>query len=158
MQEALRVSRNSVRVKITTPDSGSADSGRAEPVKIWKARKFIDENCAEKVSLGEVARALRMSETYLSEKFREVTGTNFVSYVARTRFENARLLLRNGEGRVSEIAFAVGFQSLSQFNRVFKKLAGKSPTDYRAAYLKRTRSNGSGHGKEKRLNYYRKNA
>jgi AraC-like DNA-binding protein len=42
-------------------------------------------------------------------------------------------LLRNADLRVSEIAFAVGFQSLSQFNRVFKKLAGKSPTQYRAA-------------------------
>jgi AraC-like DNA-binding protein len=56
-----------------------------------------------------------------------------VSYVARTRFEKAAALLREGDLRVSEIAFATGFQSLSQFNRVFKKSSGKSPTEYRAA-------------------------
>jgi transcriptional regulator GlxA family with amidase domain len=56
-----------------------------------------------------------------------------VSYVARTRFEKAAALLREGNLRVSEIAFATGFQSLSQFNRVFKKSSGKSPTEYRAA-------------------------
>ena len=66
------------------------------------------------------------------EKFKEATGTNFVKYVARTRFEKAQALLRNADLRISEIAFACGFQSLSQFNRVFKKLSGKSPTQFRA--------------------------
>jgi len=49
------------------------------------------------------------------------------------RFQKATALLRQGDLRVSEIAFATGFQSLSQFNRVFKKSSGKSPTVYRAA-------------------------
>lgn len=112
-----------------------------EPVKIWKARRWIEENSAEKVSLTQVAGVLGMSATHLSEKFKEVTGTNFVDYVAQTRFERATELLHDLDLRISEIAFAVGFQSLSQFNRVFKKLAGKSPTDYRAtAALPRWRS------------------
>ena len=58
---------------------------------------------------------------------------NFVEYVARTRFERACKLLRDGDLRISEIAFAAGFQSLSQFNRVFKKFSRKSPTQFRAA-------------------------
>ena len=70
----------------------------------------------------------------LSEReFQQVTGINFVDYVAHARFKNACDLLRNPRLRISEIAFAVGFQSLSQFNRVFKRFAGKSPTQYRAA-------------------------
>lgn len=111
----------------------------AEPVKIWKARQFIEENSGEKISLTQVAQALGISATHLSEKFKEVTGTNFVEYVARTRYAKARALLRNLDLRISEIAFAVGFQSLSQFNRVFKKLSGKSPTDYRAAVMAQKR-------------------
>ena len=102
-----------------------------EPVKIWKARRWIEENAAEKISLTQVAGLLGMSATHLSEKFKEVTGINFVEYVARKRFERAAELLRDVNLRISEIAFAVGFQSLSQFNRVFKKLAGTSPTAYR---------------------------
>jgi AraC-like DNA-binding protein len=109
---------------------------RAEPVEIWKARKFIEAHSGEELSLHKVAKAVNISANHLSEKFKQVTGINFVEYVARTRFEHACDLLRNPNLRVSEIAFAVGFQSLSQFNRVFKKLSGKSPTEFRAAYRK----------------------
>ena len=109
------------------------NQNRAEPVEIWKARKFIHEHFDEEISLMTVARFANISPNYLSEKFKRVTGLNFVDYVARARFEKACDLLRDRQLRISEIAFAVGFQSLSQFNRVFKRLSGKSPTEYRAA-------------------------
>lgn len=102
-----------------------------EPADVWKARRFIEENSANELSLTKVARAVNISPTHLSEKFKSVTGINFVDYVARKRFANACALLRETDRSVSEIAFAVGFQSLSQFNRVFKKLSGKSPRAYR---------------------------
>jgi AraC-like DNA-binding protein len=111
---------------------------RAEPVEIWKARKFIEEHSGEELSLSKVAKAVSISANHLSEKFKQITGVNFVDYIARTRFEKACNLLLNSNLRISEIAFAVGFQSLSQFNRVFKKLSGKSPRVYRAAASKRT--------------------
>ena len=104
---------------------------RAEPVAIWKARKYIEEHADEELSLTQVAKVVNMNANYLSEKFKQVTGTNFVEYVARTRFANACDLLRKSNLRISEIAFAAGFQSLSQFNRVFKRFSGKSPTQYR---------------------------
>jgi len=110
---------------------------RAEPVEIWKARNFIHEHSDEELSLTKVAKSVHISPNYLSEKFKEVTGVNFVDYIARHRIEKARKLLQDLNLRISEIAFAVGFQSLSQFNRVFRKLAGKSPTAYRAAKAKR---------------------
>ena len=111
-----------------------ASSGnRAEPVEIWKTRKFIEEHSDEELSLRRVAKAVNIHPNYLSERFKQVTGMNFVEYVARTRFEKACKLLQDGGLRISDIAFAAGFQSLSQFNRVFKKLCGKSPTQFRAA-------------------------
>lgn len=112
---------------------------RAEPVAIWKARKYIDEHSREELSLTRVAKAVNMNPNYLSENFKQVTGINFVDYVAHARFKNACDLLRNSRLRISEIAFAVGFQSLSQFNRVFKKLSGKSPSAYRAAHSTRAK-------------------
>jgi AraC-like DNA-binding protein len=117
----------------------SASRNRAEPVEIWKARNFIEEHSGEELSLTKVAKAVNSSANHLSEKFKQVTGINFVDYVARTRFEKACDLLRNSNLRISEIAFAVGFQSLSQFNRVFKKLSEESPTQYRVASGKRSR-------------------
>jgi AraC-like DNA-binding protein len=115
----------------------NATSGdRAEPVAVWKARKYIEEHADEELSLTTVANVVNMNANYLSENFKQVTGTNFVEYVARTRFANACDLLRNPNLRISEIAFAAGFQSLSQFNRVFKRFSGKSPTQYRAATVR----------------------
>jgi AraC-like DNA-binding protein len=109
---------------------------RAEPVEIWKARKFIHEHADEELSLTEVGKAVNISANHLSEKFKKVAGINFVDYVARIRVGKACDLLQNSNLRISEIAFAVGFQSLSQFNRVFKKLTRKSPTQFRTAHNK----------------------
>ena len=86
-----------------------------------------------------MASAVGINATHLSEKFKHVTGIKFVDYVARTRFEKARELLEDVDLRISEVAFTVGFQSLSQFNRVFKILSGKSPSEYRATEAHRKR-------------------
>jgi AraC-like DNA-binding protein len=115
-------------------------SSGAESVRIWKARNFIQAHSDEKLSLGKVARAANTSANYLSEKFKEATGINFVQYVALGRYQKAATLLREADLRVSEIAFATGFQSLSQFNRIFKKFSGKTPTEYRAAARARARN------------------
>jgi AraC-like DNA-binding protein len=105
-----------------------------EPADVWRARQFIQQNSTEPISLSKVAQAVNINPTHLSEKFKQVTGINFVDYVARKRFEDAQAQLRSNDLRVSEIAFAVGFQSLSQFNRVFKRFAGKSPRACRAEW------------------------
>jgi AraC-like DNA-binding protein len=123
---------------------GPKKNNGVESVRIWKARNFIQDHFGEELSLPKVAKAANTSANYLSEKFKEATGTTFVKYVARTRFEKAAALLRDADLRVSEIAFAAGFQSLSQFNRTFKKLAGKSPTDFRAAVRAKTKRSVSG--------------
>ncbi|MEP6698855.1 MAG: AraC family transcriptional regulator [Verrucomicrobiota bacterium] len=128
-------------------------------MEIWKARKFIQAHSDEKLSLTKVAKFVNISSNHFSERFKEVTGVNFVDYLARTRTEKAGELLRKSEMRVSEIAFAVGFQSLSQFNRVFKKLTGKSPSEYRIAHEKRTPMSLIVGFKQRRTrNIFRKNA
>ena len=103
----------------------------AEPPVIARAKEFIKANQAEDLSLGQVARAVNTSTFYFCKLFRKVTGINFTNYLSRLRIEKAKNLLLNPNLRVSEIAFEVGFQSLTHFNRVFKKVLGQSPTDYR---------------------------
>src|ERR1035437_7058655 len=107
----------------------------AEPPVIAKARAFIQEHQTEELSLGQVAKAVNMSSYYFCKMFKKVAGINFTDYVARIRIEKSKNLLLNPNLRVSEIAFEVGFQSLTHFNRVFKKILGLSPTEYRAQLL-----------------------
>jgi AraC-like DNA-binding protein len=64
--------------------------------------------------------------------FKKATGLGFTNYVSRLRIEKAKNLLLNPNLRVSEIAFEIGFQSLSHFNRVFKRIIGYSPGKYRS--------------------------
>jgi AraC-like DNA-binding protein len=104
----------------------------AEPPVITRAKKFIKENQKEDISLGQVAKAVNTSTFYFCKMFKKVTGINFTDYVSRVRIENAKNLLLNPNLRVSEIAYEVGFQSLTHFNRVFKKVIGQSPTEYRS--------------------------
>jgi AraC-like DNA-binding protein len=103
----------------------------AEPPVIARAKAFINEHQREDISLGQVAKAVNTSTFYFCKMFKKVTGINFTDYVSRVRIENAKNLLLNPNLRVSEIAYEVGFQSLTHFNRVFKKIIGQSPTEYR---------------------------
>ncbi len=102
-----------------------------EPMAVRRAREIIDLKHDEELSLASVARAVNVSASYFSEIFKKATGINFVEYVARLRVEKARNLLQNPDRRISEVAFEVGFQSLSQFNRAFKKHAGMTPSEAR---------------------------
>ena len=103
----------------------------AEPVQITRARQYIEANSHEDLSLAIVARQAGMSTFYFCKMFKKVTGVHFARYVSRVRVEKAKNLLLNPNYRVSEIAFEIGFQSLTHFNRIFKNIAGQSPTEYR---------------------------
>jgi AraC-like DNA-binding protein/ligand-binding sensor protein len=96
-----------------------------------KARVFIAEHQGDELSLTQVAQAVNMSAFYFCKNFKQATGLTFTDYLARLRVEKVKNLLLNPHKRVSEAAFEAGFQSLSQFNRVFHRLAGESPSVWR---------------------------
>ncbi len=98
---------------------------------VTRARGYIAERYADELSLSEVARSVNMSAFYFCKTFKKATGLTFTEYLARVRIEKVKNLLLNPHKRVSEAAYEAGFQSLSQFNRVFRRIAGESPTTYR---------------------------
>jgi AraC-like DNA-binding protein len=98
---------------------------------IRRARAFIHAHLSEPLALKTVARRACLSACYFSTRFKESTGLAFTEYVAAARVEEAKKLLADRSMRISEIAFEVGFQSLTHFNRVFKAVTGLSPTGFR---------------------------
>lgn len=112
----------------------------SEPPMIARARAFIAERLDEELSLRQVAQAVHVSTTYFCKLFKAALGINFTDYVARLRIERVKRLLLNPNARVSETAYAAGFQSLSQFNRVFRRIVGESPSVYRDRLHQSTRS------------------
>lgn len=103
----------------------------AEIPSVAKARAFILEHQADELSLSQVAQAVNMSAFYFCKVFKKATGLTFTEYLARVRVETVKNLLLDPHKRVSEAAYEAGFQSLSQFNRVFRRIAGEAPSDYR---------------------------
>jgi AraC-like DNA-binding protein len=103
----------------------------AELPAIVRARAFIAERHATELSLSEIAHAVNMSSFYFCKTFKKATGMTFTDYLARVRIEKVKNLLLNPNMRVSEAAYEAGFQSLSQFNRVFRRIVGESPKAYR---------------------------
>ena len=96
-----------------------------------RAKQFIAEHQTEKLTLNQVAKAVNMSRFNFCKTFSKAVGIHFTDYLVRVRIERAKGLLLNPNLRVSEIAFESGFQSLTHFNRVFKRILGRSPTDFR---------------------------
>jgi AraC-like DNA-binding protein len=91
----------------------------------------LERNLGEPIHLEEVARQLGMSPFYFCRKFKKSTGMTFTSFVSQRRIELAKDFLVNGETKITDIAYNSGFQSLSQFNRTFRKIVGLNPTEYR---------------------------
>jgi AraC-like DNA-binding protein len=103
----------------------------AEPELVQKARDYINRHKMEPLSLGAVAKAAGASVFHFCKVFHKATGLKFTDYVARVRLEDARTQLLNPNRRISEVAYDVGFQSLTQFNRMFKRVFGQSPSEFR---------------------------
>lgn len=104
----------------------------AEPPMVTAAKQYVNAHLEEKIVLDEVAKYVHVSPYYFCKMFKQSTGMTLTEYVNRRRVERAKRRLLNPQTRVTEVAYDVGYQSLSQFNRSFLKYAGKSPTQFRA--------------------------
>jgi AraC-like DNA-binding protein/ligand-binding sensor protein len=103
----------------------------AESPLVRRARAYILASQADPIDLAKVAQAMHVSTFYFCKMFKRATGLTFTEYLSRVRVEKAKKLLLNPHLRISEIAYDVGFQSLTHFNRVFRQVVGQSPTSYR---------------------------
>jgi AraC-like DNA-binding protein/ligand-binding sensor protein len=111
-----------------------------ESTNMTRARRFIEDHQAEPLSLGRIAQVANISRHYFCKMFKKATGINFTDYLSRVRVEKSKTLLLNPNSRISEAAFACGFQSMTNFNREFKRIVGRSPTQFREALPKLRRS------------------
>jgi AraC-like DNA-binding protein len=105
----------------------------AMPPSVIKACGYIRSRAlVDDINLADVARHCCVSEGHLSRIFHHATGLTFREYLTQVRIERAKSLLLNSGKSVTEIAYESGFQSLSQFHRVFRKVYGSSPGEMRS--------------------------
>lgn len=106
------------------------DLDRSENGYVSQALERIRTGYAGKLSVESISEELGVSASYLSRKFKEVTGQTFLDFLNRYRVQQAAALLGTGKYRISEISEATGFSDYKHFCAVFKKYTSKSPTKF----------------------------
>jgi len=105
------------------------------PAPVRKALSFIENHLDERLNLEAAAAYSGLSTSQFCKVFKETINATFTEYVNRRRIEWARRELLRPGSRVTEVAYRVGFASLSQFNRSFNRYTGEAPRDYRRRCL-----------------------
>jgi two-component system, response regulator YesN len=98
---------------------------------IFKAKDWIDTHFCEEVTLDEVAAIVQLSPYYFSKLFKENFGQTFIDYLTQKRIELSKSLLTSTEKTFKEICFEVGYHDPNYFSRVFKKITGMTPSEFR---------------------------
>ncbi len=99
--------------------------------KMYSIAGYIHSHYPEELSLELLAEKFGISNSYLSHQFRKVTGFSVTDYIQMTRVRNVQALLINTQIPITEVSAPCGFNSFSQFNRVFRKHIGMAPSAYR---------------------------
>lgn len=111
----------------------SSSKFRKDPI-IEKAKTYIKNNIYKKLKADEVAAHVNLSENYFTAYFKEKTHENFSNYVVHLKMEHAKEILKTSHKSIGEISFLLGYEDYRSFNRVFKKITGKKPTEFRQLY------------------------
>lgn len=102
--------------------------------EILIVQEWIESNCNRLLQFNEIAEKLAMSQRTLNRRFKEATGLSPVDYLQNARIESAKIFLETGNETVQEITYLVGYEDISFFRKVFKKITGTSPNQYRQMY------------------------
>ena len=134
-----RLHRQVRDARVATPrsdrDAGSPTAPAGSRPEIEQVLAYIERNLTRPISRQDLAKQAAFAPSYFSALFREATGTSIPDYINARRVRRAQELLRDPQTRVSSVCYAVGFRDLSNFNRVFKRLLGQTPREFRLAAL-----------------------
>ncbi|MCI3920748.1 response regulator [Paenibacillus sp. TRM 82003] len=112
---------------------------RLEPDAIHRIKQYIEEHSHEDISLDTIGRVVALSPFYISKMFKEQLGVNYIDYLTECRIEKAKRLMADPEKSLKEITFEVGYHDPNYFSKVFKKMCGLAPTEFRRALLQGNR-------------------
>lgn len=117
---------------ITEPDFSKE---KEEPDRFGQAaekiRRYIRKNYMKDISMQDAARMMNYSDAYFCKLFKQCFDQNFTAYLARFRINEARRLLQDKNASVREVSMLVGYYDANYFAKVFKRITGMNPSEYR---------------------------
>lgn len=99
---------------------------------VESVKKYINENYFEDLSLTSLAKQFLVDRSYLSKAFKHETGENLMPYIAKKRIDKAKELIVDSSATLTDISSLVGYDDYAYFNRVFRKITGKSPREFKS--------------------------
>ena len=107
------------------------DQSTAKNTFVTNIIKYVNENFAENVSLSSLCEQMGYNVQYVSRSFKEQTGMNFSAYLLKVRTQKACSLLLSTDMTVQQISNAVGYSNTAFFHKIFKKMMGETPSEFR---------------------------
>ena len=105
----------------------------ADIEKLLPAIAYIEEHFSSDISLEEISSVQKLNPSYFCRLFKKASGSGFVDYLNFVRICKSEKLLAKSEKSILEVAYEVGFSSVSYYNRIFKRYKNCTPTEYRRA-------------------------
>ena len=98
---------------------------------VYTVAEYIQSHFKEKVTIEDIAATVHLNASYTSHLFRKTFGYTITDYITYIRLENAKTVLADVNANINEAAMESGFSDVSYFSRVFKKIEGLSPREYK---------------------------
>ena len=108
--------------------------GYREKQDVQQVKEYLDGHFQEKLSLESAAEQFFINKHYLARLFKEQYGVTFTAYLQQVRITHAKQLLRFTDKKIEEIGLECGCGDLTYFSRMFKKIEGVSPREYRSLW------------------------
>ena len=101
---------------------------------VEQIKRYAEEHYAEDLSLAGLAQKYSVDKSYLSRCFKQATGKNLIPYITQLRLEKGKEMIRANELSLTEISYLIGYDDYAYFNRIFRKMEGMSPREYRTRF------------------------
>lgn len=136
IEEGIRARQNCVKKYMPAyAQECSFDKDELADIKKTQVKKqiaaYIEENYTEDLSLSDVARAMHYSDPYFCNIFKKCFNKSFIMYLTELRIEKSKILLKDATVNIKEISDKVGFQDSNYYAKVFKRMEGMTPSEYR---------------------------
>ncbi|CAM3609082.1 DUF2961 domain-containing protein [Marinicrinis lubricantis] len=127
-QDRIRLSKSEIREELeqVIQENGSAQHQTVEQVK-----RYVQEHYAKKIHLQDVADAVSMSRTYISNLFKQQTGMTIWNYLVAVRMQHARDMLLRSSMKSYEVAMRVGYENSIHFSKLFREHFGLNPMEFK---------------------------
>lgn len=129
--EIIRILSESKDLELLTSEGYFAQHKFSETDRLSEAYKYVQQNFREHINLATIAKISNLTPQSFCRLFKKRNGKNFVEYLNEVRVSAACKYLLDKEWTVSEIAYHCGYKTVSNFNKLFKKITGVSPKVYR---------------------------